>query len=112
MDLEVDTRIEDGRAVVTPRGEIDLATVETFRETLNELVIQGYVHLVVDLDQTLFIDSLGFGALVGARRKVHAFKGSLGIVCSNERVLRLFQVSGLDRVFSINASGTTPVNPA
>lgn len=112
MDLEVDTRIEDGRAVVTPRGEIDLATVESFREALNELVIQGHVHLVVDLDQTLFIDSLGFGALVGARRRVHAFKGSLGIICSNERILRLFRVSGLDRVLTITESVSPPATPA
>ena len=103
----MDTRIEDGRAVVTPRGEIDLATVDAFREVLNELVIQGHVHLLVDLDHTPFIDSLGLGALVGARRKAHAFKGSLGILCSSERILRLFRVSGLDRVFDITGPAAT-----
>lgn len=107
MDLEVETQIEDGHALVTPRGEIDLSTVEQFRSVLNELIIQGHVHVLVDLDATTFIDSLGFGALVGARRKIHTFKGSLGIVCSTERILRLFEVTGLDRVFTITGSVPT-----
>lgn len=104
MELSVETRFEHGYTIVTPRGEIDLSTVETFREVLNELHIQGLVHVLVDLDQTTFFDSLGFGALVGARRRAHAFNGSLGIVCSNERLLRLFEITALDRVFAITPS--------
>ena len=101
MHLTVDTRFEHGYNIVTPRGEIDLSTVEVFREVLSELLIQGRVHLLVDLDDTSFFDSMGFGALVGARRKAQAFNGSLGIVCSNPRLLRLFEVTALDRVFTI-----------
>jgi anti-sigma B factor antagonist len=47
---------------------------------------------------------LGFGALVGARRKAQAFNGSLGIVCSNKRILRLFEITALDRVFLITTT--------
>lgn len=99
--LVVDTRQEDGFTVVTPRGEIDIATVEMFRGVLIELFIQGKVDVLVDLDQTTFFDSLAFGALVSARRKAKVFKGSLGIVCSNERMIGLFRITGLDRVFTI-----------
>ena len=55
---------------------------------LNELFIQGKVHILVEMDETSFFDSLGFGALVAARRKAQAFNGSLGIVCTNERILQ------------------------
>ncbi len=101
MDLVVDTRFEDGYTVVTPRGEVDIATVDVFRSVLVELFIQGRVHVLVDLDDTSFFDSLGFGALVAARRKAQVFNGSLGIVCSDARMLSLFEITGLDRVFSI-----------
>ncbi len=102
MDLEVDSRCEHGYTIVTPRGEIDLSTVEGFRDVLNEHLIQGRVHVLVDLDETTFFDSLGFGVLVGVRRKAQAFNGSLGIVCSNDRMLRLFEITALDRVFTIS----------
>lgn len=101
VDLVVDTRVEDGYTVVTPRGEVDIATVDAFRGTLVELFIQGRVDVLVDLDETTFFDSLGFGALVAARRKAQVFNGSLGIVCSNARMLSLFEITGLDRVFTI-----------
>ena len=101
MELHVETREEAGYTVVTPRGELDLSTVERFREQLLELIIDGHVHLLIDLDQTEFIDSLGFGALVAARRRARTFNGTVGIVCSTERVLRLFKVTELERVFVI-----------
>lgn len=104
VDLVVDTRVEHGYTVVTPRGEVDIATVDVFRGVLVELFIQGRVHVLVDLDDTTFFDSLGFGALVAARRKAHVFNGSLGIVCSNARLRSLFEITGLDRVFNITSS--------
>jgi anti-sigma B factor antagonist len=104
VDLDIDTRFEAGYAVVTPKGEIDLSTVEAFREVLLELIIQGHVHLLIDLDRVDFIDSLGFGALVAARRKARTFKGTVGIICTNGRVLRLFAVTELERVFTITDS--------
>ena len=104
MDLRVETRLEHGYTVVTPHGEIDLSTVDLFREELNELIIQGRVHVLVDLDDTSFLDSLGVGALIAARRKAQAFNGSLGIVCSSQRILKLFSVTSLDRIFTITAT--------
>jgi len=104
MDLRVETRLEHGYTVVTPHGEIDLSTVEQFREELNELLIQGRVHLLVDFDDTTFLDSLAVGALIGARRKAQAFNGSVGIVCTRERLLKLFNVTQLDRIFTITAT--------
>lgn len=101
MDLRIETRLEHGHTVVTPYGEIDLSTVETFREELNELIIQGRVHLLVDFDETTFLDSLAVGALIGARRKAQAFNGSVGIVCNRQRLLKLFRVTQLDRIFFI-----------
>jgi anti-sigma B factor antagonist len=104
MDLEISSRSDGGYTVVTPHGEIDLSSVELFRDYLNELLIQGRVHLLVDFDDTSFLDSLAVGALIGARRKAQAFNGSVGIVCSNERLLKLFKVTQLDRIFTITAS--------
>lgn len=102
MQLHLDAA-EHGRfTVVTATGEIDLATVPTLKKTLDDLVMESRVHLVVDLTPVTFLDSTGLGALVGARRKVYPFKGSLAIVCDNERILKLFTITGLDRVFTLH----------
>ena len=107
MQLEIEIRPDRGRHVVIPRGELDLVTQSQLKEAINELVVAGHVDLVVDLDETSFMDSTGLGALIGARRKTHAFKGSFAIVCSQERLLKLFRITSLDKVFAIHASHDT-----
>ncbi|HET6628087.1 MAG TPA: STAS domain-containing protein [Nocardioidaceae bacterium] len=104
MQLEIDVRTEDGSAIVTPRGEIDLATQGQLKKAIDDMVVAGDVNLVIDLDETTFLDSTGLGVLIGARRKAYAFKGSFCIVCSNEDLLRLFRMTSLDKVFTIHES--------
>jgi anti-sigma B factor antagonist len=101
MQLEIEIKAEDGRYVVIPRGEVDLVTQAQLKEVINELVVAGNVDIIVDLDETTFLDSTGLGALIGARRKTHAFMGSFAIVCTQERLLKLFRITSLDKVFAI-----------
>ena len=101
MQLEIEIKAEDGRYVVIPRGEVDLVTQAQLKEAINELVVGGNVDIIVDLDETTFLDSTGLGALIGARRKTHAFMGSFAIVCTQERLLKIFRITSLDKVFAI-----------
>jgi anti-sigma B factor antagonist len=101
MDVRVETGAADGYAVVTPVGEVDLSNVGRLREVLNELYLRAGADVVVDLDQISFIDSAGLGALIGARRRAYGVNGSLTLVCSQERILRVLAITRLDRVFDI-----------
>ena len=101
MELQIGTRRVGRHVVVTPRGDIDMATTRHLREVLDGLVVDGDVHLVVDLDPVTFLDSTGLGALIGARRKTHAFRGSFALLCSGGELPRALQLTGLDRVFRI-----------
>ena len=90
------------RTVVTVSGEIDLATQGQLRALLNDLVVAGQVNLVLDLTGVTFLDSTGLGALIGTRRRVHAFHGSLGLVIPDESVMKVFTITGLEKVFAIH----------
>jgi anti-sigma B factor antagonist len=99
--LTIDVSTEDTAATVVVRGEIDLATQAEFRAVLCDLVVSGQIHLTIDLSGVEFIDSTGLGALIGARRRVHAFNGSLCLLAPSEQVMKVFTVTGLNRVFDI-----------
>lgn len=100
--FEVDVRVDaGGRHVVTPHGEIDVGSHRQLREAINELLVAGNVHIVVDLDHTTFLDSTALGILIGARRRAYALKGSFALHCSNPELLRVFRATSLDRVFDI-----------
>ncbi|MDZ7676802.1 MAG: STAS domain-containing protein [Acidimicrobiales bacterium] len=91
----------DGWTVLTASGEIDVAAAPTLREQLAGTIDGGATRLVVDLENVDFIDSTGLGVLVGALRRARSADGDLRLVCTNTRLLRIFEVTGLDEVFAI-----------
>lgn len=104
MKLEIHTHLEHGRTVITPCGEIDLVSQAELKKLINDLVVDGHIDLVVDLGETTFLDSTALGALIGARRVTHTFKGSFALVCAEERLLKLFRITSLDKFFTIHES--------
>jgi anti-sigma B factor antagonist len=104
VDLQLDVEHENGYTVITPRGDLDLATVRDLRAAIHQLLQDGHLHLVLDLEQVAFIDSSGLGVLIGARRKTFARHGSFALVCDNDRVMRLLELTSLDKVFTIHDS--------
>jgi anti-sigma B factor antagonist len=92
--LTVKIRHEHGCAIVTPAGELDIATAPQLRECL--LALPGRT-LVIDLDQVSFCDATGLGVLVGAANRVGASGASLRLVCSRPGIRRLFDLTGLAR---------------
>jgi anti-sigma B factor antagonist len=104
VDLSLSTRSVDDRTVVEVAGEIDVYTAPRLREQLVELVNGGSYHLVIDLEGVEFLDSTGLGVLVGGLKRVRAHDGSLRLVCTQERILKIFRITGLTKVFSIHDS--------
>ena len=104
MELSVTTSRKDDVSVVTVAGEVDVYTAAQLRAALDEEIASGRSHLVVDLDGVSFLDSTGLGVLVGRLKLVRNSSGWLRIVCSNDRILRVFRITGLDKVFGIHTS--------
>lgn len=102
MDLSVTSREQDGRTIVTVGGEIDVYTAPVLREKLNVLVGEGHHHLIVDMESVDFLDSTGLGVLVGGLKKVRQHEGSLHLVCTGEKILKVFRITGLTKVFPIH----------
>lgn len=102
MDLSI-TRADHGdHTVVHLGGEIDVYTAPFVREKLDEQIQAGRTDLVVDLSDVTFLDSTGLGVLVGRLKFARTHGGSLRLVGTAERVLRVFAITGLDKVFEIH----------
>jgi len=101
VDLKLGHYAEDGIEVIDIRGEIDMYTAPRLRELLIDLVSKGNYQLVVNLDKVGFLDSTGLGVLVGGLKRVRAHDGSLDLVCTQQRILKIFRITGLTEVFGI-----------
>jgi anti-sigma B factor antagonist len=104
VELSVVTRREGVRMVISVTGEIDVYTAPTLRERLNELVADGEYHLVVDMAGVDFLDSTGLGVLVGGLKRARSHEGTLQLVCDQEKILKVFRITGLTKVFPIYTS--------
>ena len=104
MELGVDVRQVGSHSFVDVKGEIDVYTAPKLREKLIELVSEGSYDVVVNLEGVDFLDSTGLGVLVGALKRVKAYDGSLSLICTQDKILKIFKITGLTKVFSIHAS--------
>jgi anti-sigma B factor antagonist len=99
-DHEVDSETH----VIELGGEIDLYTAPEFKERMAEIIDEGKTRVVVDLSQATFIDSTTLGVLVGGVKRMRPAGGSLALVCTDENIIKIFEITGLDRVFPIHAT--------
>jgi anti-sigma B factor antagonist len=110
VDLSLTTRADGDRTIVEVGGEIDVYTAPKLREQLVDLVNSGQYHLIVDMQRVEFLDSTGLGVLVGGLKRVRAHDGSLRLVCTQERILKIFRITGLTKVFPIHDSVANAVS--
>jgi len=101
VDLSVSSTERGASTVVHVAGEIDVYTAPLLREVLDKQIAAGRTDLVVDLEQVTFMDSTGLWVLVGRLKLVRGQNGSLRIVSAQDRILKVFKITGLDKVFHI-----------
>jgi anti-sigma B factor antagonist len=103
--LEISTeRFSPATAVVSLRGEVDLYTCPELKQELFRVIADGTTLVVVDLTETTFIDSTGLGVLIRGVERARTEGGQLAVVCSDPNMTKVFEVTGLNRVFPIHSS--------
>jgi anti-sigma B factor antagonist len=111
VELSLSTRESDGTLVLDVAGEVDVYTSPKLRERLVGLVHDGATSIVVNLEEVEFIDSTGLGVLVGVLKRIRGRGGSLSLVCQQEGLLRVFAITGLEKVFAIYATVDEATRP-
>ncbi|SFQ30731.1 STAS domain-containing protein [Salibacterium halotolerans] len=101
MNLDIRTEELDGETVLFVGGEIDAYTASQLRESLLPLTEKEGAVIVVDLTDVNYIDSTGLGIFIGALKSANSNGSSLRLTGLNDRVKRLFSITGLDEVMDI-----------
>jgi anti-sigma B factor antagonist len=91
-------------AIIQVTGEVDVYTAPMLRDQIRELSAKGAVHLIADLGRVDFLDSTGLGALVGGLKRLREAGGSLALVISTPRIMRIFQITGLTKALATQSS--------
>ena len=102
MNFDIKTeQLNDESYVISLAGEVDLYTAPEFKQQLLEVIGQGGKEVDVDFTNTTFIDSTTLGVLVGGVKRLRSSEGQLSLVCNDRNITKIFEITGLDRVFTI-----------
>lgn len=112
MDLNIDVEKRDGFAILNVTGEVDVFTAPKLREQLINAVEEGERRIIVGLEGVEFLDSTGLGVLVAGLKRVKTHGGTLGVVCARDRILKIFRITGLTKVFALHESIEAAMNEA
>jgi anti-sigma B factor antagonist len=113
MNFDIKTeQVAGGPYVISLTGEVDLYTAPEFKQQLLDVIAQGSKDVIVDFSDTTFIDSTTLGVLVGGVKRLRTNGGQLSLVCSDRNITKIFEITGLDRVFTIYPTRDEAVSKA
>lgn len=75
---------------------------DELREKLNYLISKGEKNFVLNFSRCTFIDSTGLGVLVAIYKKCKSIDGSFKLYSINQQVMKIFNMTRLDKVFEIH----------
>jgi len=99
VELTFTVSESNGWTVVHVSGDIDVYTAPALRNKLNETVEGGGHRLVVDLGDVGFVDSTGLGSLIGVFKHLRSQEGEMRLAAAQPNVVRVIEITGLDKVF-------------
>ena len=105
MNLKVTPRsVQDNVQALDLEGEVDVYTAPLLRQEIMDQVDNGSPHLLVNLEKVEYLDSTGLGILIGGVKRAKEKSGSLKLVGPSARITRIFEITGLNKIFDVYPS--------
>lgn len=102
LEMKIAVRsLDDATSVIELNGEIDVYTSPKVKDAVGSLIDSGVYHIVIDLAHVRYIDSTGLGVLIGGLKRVREHGGSVNLVCDNPQIRKIFDITGLVKIFGI-----------
>lgn len=105
MNLIIDVEKNKDQHTVYVTGEIDIYTAPKLKEELLHLTEKNGQTIIVDLNGVHYMDSTGLGVFISAVKATNENQSHLKMINLQERVLRLFNITGLNEIMDIHPTG-------
>jgi len=104
QNLDIRTSREPDATIVKISGEVDLRTSPQLRDVFLELLETKPQRVILDLTGVGYVDSSGVGTIVELKRRAMQDNGTVILVGLQARVRSLFEITRLDKFFTITAT--------
>lgn len=111
MEFNISSRkAGEGITVIDLRGEVDAFTAPKLKQEMIDQIEGGTTRLAVNLADVKYLDSTGLGVLIGGLKRTRDKNGELVLICPNVRIMRIFEITGLSRIFEMFQSEPEALN--
>lgn len=102
MNFRMDMRtLERELPLIELEGEVDVYTAPQLKQQMINLLESGAKEMIVDLTKVDYLDSTALGVLIGGLKRMREMDGNMVLVCPSPRIRRVFEITGLDKIFDI-----------
>jgi anti-sigma B factor antagonist len=102
MNLKINTQSLDERtSVISLEGEVDVYTAPQLKQQIIDMLDNNITNIIVDITNVEYLDSTALGVLIGGLKRLRERDGVLDLICPNPRIRRIFEITGLDKIFDI-----------
>ena len=102
--MEFSYKVRDSYAEVKAQGRLNMVSAPKLREFVTDVIAAGSNRIVVNLEDTSFMDSSGLGALIGCLKAARQAGGDLRIASVQKQVNMVLQLTSMDKVLTAYAS--------
>lgn len=111
MNLKINTRnVFTNAAMIDLEGEVDVYTAPQLKQQIINMLDNNILHVIVNLTNVEYLDSTALGVLIGGLKRLRERSGTLDLVCPNPRIRRIFEITGLDKIFDIYSTEEEAMN--
>jgi anti-sigma B factor antagonist len=89
--------------IVKVDGEIDIHVAPQLKNEILNMMQENGLQMLLDLQGVSYLDSYSLGVFVTLRKRIRELDGNLSIMCSNPRIVRLFEITQLNKIFTFFA---------
>ncbi len=90
--------------VVAVEGRMDAVSAPEFEKFLGNLIDEGALKVVVDLEALDYISSAGLRSILITAKKIQSRNGKIMIASIHDTVQEIFEISGFSAIIPIHAS--------
>ena len=92
MSLDIATKKDDSKAVVSLVGRLDTVTAPDLEKELDQLYPE-ISELVLDMDQSDYVSSAGLRVILKAQKTMNQ-KGSMVLTHVQDSIMEIFEITG------------------
>ena len=87
--------------MVSIRGEIDIYSIEKFRDTIEEKIKTQASEIILDCSELSYMDSTGMGVLIEIRNKTKELGQKIIMMNPRPNIRKLLALTGVDKIIEI-----------